>query len=286
MAVEIHTLGDELSAAYAARRTDVVPPSARDTAFDLPSAYAVEAELRRRRLASGRQTVGRKVGYANKAVWRVLKLETLVWASMYDDTVRYAQENRATLDVGRMVSPKIEPEIVIRVGREGHVGQVGLVAQPGQGADAATVLADVEWVALGFEIIDCVYADWKFQPADFVASYGLHAALVVGEPLAVSGENIPSLVEQLAKFTVQLAKNGEVIAEGSGRNALRSPALCVGELASAIARQPNTAPLNAGEIVSTGTLTESQPIAAGETWTATVDGVSLPALTLRLVNAT
>jgi hypothetical protein len=42
----------------------------------------------------GHQTVGRKVGFANKAMWRVLKLETLVWAHMYDDTVHYAKRRR------------------------------------------------------------------------------------------------------------------------------------------------------------------------------------------------
>ena len=35
---------------------------------------------------AARATVGRKVGFANKAMWRVLKLDTLVWAHMYDDT--------------------------------------------------------------------------------------------------------------------------------------------------------------------------------------------------------
>ena len=72
----------------------VSPPSARDAGFDLAAAYAVEAELVRLRRAAGRTTVGRKVGYANKAVWRVLKLDTLVWAHMYDDTVRYADRQR------------------------------------------------------------------------------------------------------------------------------------------------------------------------------------------------
>ena len=47
----------------------------------------------------GRKTVGVKVGYANKAMWRVLKLDTLVWAHMYDDTVRYANANVATLSL-------------------------------------------------------------------------------------------------------------------------------------------------------------------------------------------
>jgi hypothetical protein len=38
--------------------------------------------------------------------------------------------------------------------------------------------------------------------------------------------------------------------------------------------------LSAGEIVSSGTLTESQPIAAGQSWRAVVEGIELPPLTL------
>ena len=73
------------------------------------------------------------------------------------------------------------------------------------------------------------------------------------------------------------------MAEGAGRNSLRSPALCLGELASAIARQPAAEPLAAGELVSSGTLTESQPVAASSTWTATVEGIDLPPLTLKVL---
>jgi 2-oxo-3-hexenedioate decarboxylase len=247
------------------------PPSARGHGFDLAMAYAVEAELTRRRRESGATTVGRKVGYANKAVWRALKLDTLVWAQMYDDTVRHADDNAASLSLVRMSSPRIEPEIVFKLKRPLDAA----VTEP------ADVLGRVEWLALGFEIVDCVYADWKFQPPDFVAAFGLHAALVVGTPLIVEPSNIPALVDALPRFTVRLLADGALMADGSGKNSLRSPALCLAELASAIARQSGAEPLGAGELVSSGTLTESQPLAPGQTWTARVDGLDLPALTLR-----
>jgi 2-oxo-3-hexenedioate decarboxylase len=263
-------LAQELTAAYASRQLISMPPSARDASFDLDAAYAVEAELVRLRRASGRTTVGRKVGFANKAMWRVLKLDTLVWAHMYDDTVRFADGNAAPLSLAEMCSPKIEPEIVFK-----------LKAPIGPGPlEPAAVLDSVEWVALGFEIIDCVFLNWTFQPADFVASFGLHAALVVGQPLRVESEMIPQLVEQLPRFTVTLLKDGTRVGEGSGRNSLRSPALCLGELAAAVARRSPEEPLSTGDLVSSGTLTESQPIAPGETWTAVVQGLSLPDLTL------
>src|SRR6185295_20141960 len=130
-------------------------------------------------------------------------------------------------------------------------------------------------------IIDAVYPDWKFQPADFVAAYGLHAALVVGERSPVELSAIASLVEQLPSFKVKLLKNGEVVEEGSGKNSLRSPALCLAELAAAITRRPGAEPLEAGELISSGTLTESRPIAAGDIWRAEVEGLALAPLTLR-----
>jgi 2-oxo-3-hexenedioate decarboxylase len=144
------------------------------------------------------------------------------------------------------------------------------------------VLADVEWLAIGFEIIDCVYPDWKFQPADFVAANGLHAALVVGEPLAVDAAAIPDLVEKLSRFTVRLSRDGDVVAEGSGKNSLRSPALCLAELEAATARQRGATRPGAGDLVSSGTLTESQPIAGGQNWRVEVDGIDLKPLTLTL----
>jgi 2-oxo-3-hexenedioate decarboxylase len=262
-------LARELFDAREAGQPVAVAPTARGDGFDLAAAYAVEAELTRMRRQAGHATVGRKVGYANKAMWRVLKLPTLVWASMYDDTVHYTGAARpASLATAGLRSPRIEPEIVIK-----------LKTAP-QSGEAGAVIGAAEWVALGFEIVDCPYPEWKFQPADFVASFGLHAALFVGEPRPVGAEALDVLCDQLAGLKVLLKKNGELVEEGFGKNALRSPALCVGELASALAAQPGQEPLRAGELVSTGTLTNAHPIAAGEQWTVEAEGLDLTGPTL------
>jgi 2-keto-4-pentenoate hydratase len=205
-------------------------------------------------------------------VWRALKLETLVWAQMYDDTVRYAPDNAAVVRLAGMVSPKIEPEIVLKLKRP--------IDAPGLDADA--ILERTEWVALAFEIIDCPFPDWKFKPADFVAAYGLHRAEAIGAPQPVAVDAIAALAEGLAGFKLQLQRNGATIEEGAGKNALKSPALCVAELGGALLKQ-GLAPLAAGDLVSTGTLTAPHPIAPGETWKAVVEGLPTPALTLRFV---
>jgi len=270
---EVETVARELLSAYEAGEMVAVAPSARP-GFDLNTAYEVEAALKQFREAAGHRAVGRKVGYANKAMWRVLKLETLVWAHMYDDTVHYSDSNSATLALAHPRLLKIEPEIVF-----------GL-KQPvmGEGLDATAALAGTDWLAVGFEIIDCPFPEWQFQPSDFVASFGLHAALVIGERMQVQPDRIAALVDELPRFKVRVAKNGEFVEEGSGRNCLRSPALCLAELSAAIARRFPSQPLRAGEIVSSGTLTAGHPTGGGDLWTVEVAGLSLspPPLTLRL----
>jgi 2-oxo-3-hexenedioate decarboxylase len=258
--LDLKQLATELADAYTNRRL-VTCPSTRDAGFDIRDAYAVETELVRQRKAAGRATTGLKVGYANKAMWRALKLETLVWAHMYDDTVRFATSGRATLSISRMISPKIEPEIVFKV------------KEPIASTDPAAILAGVEWLALGFEIIDCAYPEWQFQPVDFVASYGLHAALIIGTPQTVTAENIPALADQLAKFKLSLYRNGEMVEEGAGRNSLRSPALCLGELARVATLAPES-------LVSSGTLTTPTLIGPSEQWKASLEGLDLQELVL------
>lgn len=266
---EVEELARELLTAQKTGQMVPVPPSSRP-GFDLNAAYEVEALLKQMREAEGHRAVGRKVGYANKAMWRVLKLETLVWAHMYDDTVHYSDQNRATLALAPVRSLKIEPEIVF------------CLKQPllSEGLDAAAVLASTDWLAMGFEIIDCPFPDWKFKPGDFVASFGLHAALVVGERVPVQPEAIPKLAEELPKFQVRMYKNDEFVEEGSGKNSLRSPALCVAELAGAILRRFPSEPLSVGELISTGTLTGGHATQRRDRWTAEITGLPLPSFTL------
>jgi 2-keto-4-pentenoate hydratase len=166
---DVDALAQELLSAYEAGRMILMTPSARP-GFDLDTAYEVEATLKRLREASGRRSVGRKVGYANKAVWRLTKLETRVWARLYDDTAHRTNNNSATLSFAHPSSLKIEPEIVF--GLKQAITTENLATE---NLDA-TALESTDWLALGFEIIDCPFPQWQFQPGDFVASSGLHAA--------------------------------------------------------------------------------------------------------------
>jgi len=190
---------------------------------------------------------------------------------MYDDTVQQVREGECTV-VPFTYAPKLEPEIVFKLRSP----------VDGDPRDAAAVLGSVEWLSLGYEIVDCPFADWQFQPPDLVAAFGFHAGLVLGAPTPVTPRAIPTLAEQLARFTLRLFKDGALVEEGGGRNVLRSPALCLGELAAAIRRSPGAEPLQAGELISTGSLTTPVRIAPGEVWKAEAEGLEVASLTMRL----
>jgi 2-keto-4-pentenoate hydratase len=268
---DAESLARELLSAYETGQMVSVIPSSRP-GFDLNTAYEVEALLKQLREAQGHRAVGRKVGFANKAMWRLLKIETLLWAHMYDDTVHYSDGNSAELAPAHPRSLKIEPEIVF-----------GLKRPVTSNGDAAAALASVDWLAIGFEIIDCPFPDWKFQASDFVACFGFHAALVIGERMPVQPDQIAGLVAALPQLKARVSKHGEFVEEGSGKNSLKSPALCLAEMGAAIARRFPNEPLSAGEIVSSGTLTGGHSTEWGDVWTVEVEGLPLPPLTLTLL---
>ena len=270
-AINLEVIARELMSAQETGQMVSRPPSSRP-GFDLNSAYQVEARLKDWRESAGHRSVGCKVGYANKAMWRILKLETLVWAHMYEDTVHPSRDNSAQLSLAHPRSLKIEPEIVF------GLKQPMASSDP----DAVAALQASEWLAMGFEIIDCPFPGWQFQPSDFVASFGLHAALVIGERVTLASDKISQLADELARFKVRMLRNGELVEEGTGRNALRSPALCLAELAKAMAKRSQHELGSGREIVSTGTLTAGHLTEAGDRWTAEVEGLAVPTLRLEL----
>jgi 2-oxo-3-hexenedioate decarboxylase len=142
------------------------------------------------------------------------------------------------------------------------------------------VLAATEWIAAGFEIVQSHFPEWKFTPADCTAAFGLHAALTVGEPYAISAKNSDDVAAILTTFRATLRKGAIVIDTGIGSNVLDSPALAVAHLASVLARHTQHPPLQAGEIVTTGTITDAWRVARGETWSSDYGELPVSGLTL------
>ena len=170
------------------------------------------------------------------------------------------------------MSPRIEPEIAF---------ELASPVTPDM-RDPAAILRSIAWFAPSFEIVDCHFGDWKFKGADSAADQSLHWRLVIGEPVAASACDQVALAKQLADCQVELSCNGQTRDRGTGSNALGHPALALTFLADIVARQPRFAPLAAGEVITTGTLTAALPVTAGETWTSKFNGLPVAPLTLEL----
>lgn len=239
--------------------------------FDWNDAYEVAADIVKLRRARGERTVGRKIGFTNRNIWAEYGATAPIWAHVYETTVIHAQGDSATLSLAGSVQPRIELEIAF-----------GLSAPLPTGCtDPVRILESAAWYAPSFEIVDCHFPDWKFQPADAAADFSFHWRLVLGTARPVRKHEIAALADHLHECQVTLYKDEMVADRGIGSNALGHPALALGFLADIVARQARFDPIAAGEVVSTGTLTAALPVAAGDTWRSDYQGLDVPGLTLK-----
>jgi 2-oxo-3-hexenedioate decarboxylase len=131
-------------------------------------------------------------------------------------------------------------------------------------------------MAHAVEIVQCHHADWKVTIADCTADNGLHGRLVVGTPIKVN--DVPDLAKKLPLVEAKLFKGERLVDRGVGANVLGSPLASLGFLVALLEKQPEAPPLDAGEIVTTGVLTDAHPVAPGEAWHTELAGLPLHGL--------
>jgi 2-oxo-3-hexenedioate decarboxylase len=252
------------------RGEQIEPITATNPSFSLADAYEVLRAIADTRVAAGWQHVGRKIGFTNTTIWEIFGVDAPMWAHLWDRTVLPAVDGVAVVALGTLGEPRIEPEVVFKLAGPDPLSE-----------DPVAILEQVEWMAPGFEVVWSPYPGWKFALPDAAAAFGLHGGLVVGAPVAVTDANRPRLAQVLVDFEATLLRGDEVIDHGVGSNVLGSPALALGYLARVVADQPNQPPLAAGELITTGTITNAFPVAPGETWRSDYGALGLEGLTLR-----
>jgi 2-oxo-3-hexenedioate decarboxylase len=242
--------------------------------FDLPlgRAYQIGRGLHERLVARGFGPIGRKIGFTNRAMWEQFKVSEPIWAHVYEQTVHFARGGRIRLSLAGTVAPRLEPEIVFKLSS----------SVPGDESSIDALTHCIEWAAIGFEIVDSHYADWRFTAAEAVADFGVHAALVVGTPWRVDSENRRELASVFESLKVTFRGGNDFSAEGEGRNALGNPLLALAHLARVLSAQSWASPLAAGEVITTGTLTALPNIRSGESYCVKVEGAPLAPLELQL----
>lgn len=254
-----------------------IAPLSASAPLSLAAAYDISKCILDHRVAAGEVMVGRKLGLTNRAMWAQAgaagePISAPVWAPMFDTTVRYARDSVGIQSLAGALQPRIEPEIVFRLGKT-----------PSPDMSVEALAGCIEWMAHGLEIVVSVYPDWVCDAADAVAAFGMHGTLIVGEPHVLAAATRRNLSDVLANASVSIACDDTLQGAGFGSDVLDSPVLALWHLHQLLKTQPQFAPLQAGEIISTGTWTKAYPIAPGQTWATAFSGIGVAGLTLLLV---
>jgi 2-oxo-3-hexenedioate decarboxylase len=264
---DLKAIADAAIAALAGQR-QIPPFSSGSAGLTLTDAYRVIPLLRAAFEARGEKIIGRKIGFTNRDMWKVYGVQAPIWGYVTDRTTKDLA-NTPALNVEAFVEPRIEPEIIF-----------GLKATPLPDMNEAALLDCIEWLSLGYEVVQSIFPDWKFTAADTVAANGVHGALLIGNRHAIAPRKV-EWQQELATLTVDLYCNGKLSQRGGGALVLDSPLRALRHLVGLLAKDTSNAPISAGDIISTGTLTLAMPVKAGESWTTKVDGAPLEAITLR-----
>ena len=209
--------------------------------LDLELAYAVQ-EAGVRLLAAGERPVGFKLGLTSRAKQAQMGVDEPLYGELTDAMLLDVGE---PLDTGRLIQPRVEPEIAFLLGADLAGERVG----------AAQVLAATAAVAPAIDVLDSRYAGYDFTLPDVVADNASAARLVLG------GVRRPSTGSTCAWSAASWSRAGR-----SGRPppgaALGHPAAAVAWLVRALHRGGGLA---AGDVVLSGGLTEAVPVAPA-TW--------------------
>src|ERR1700691_1489320 len=152
-ALDVKTVADEVGAALASH-CQIPTFSSRPGGLTLAQAYRVTALLRAAFEARGEEITGRKIGFTNREMWKVYGVQSPIWGYITNRTTRELVSTQA-VGITDFVAPRIEPEIIF-----------GLQAAPSPAMSEAALLDCIAWVALGYEVVQSIFPDWKFAAAD------------------------------------------------------------------------------------------------------------------------
>ena len=228
-----------------ADRTPIDSLSAELPGFDLPAAYEVQRLLRH----EAGPLAGWKLGVTSRAKQAQVGVHEPVRGYL---AARDGLDLGEPLEVAEHIQPRAEPEIVFVMGSD----------LAGPAVTSSAVIAATASVAVGIEILDSRYRDYKFTMADVVADNTSASRYLVGTAVPAAGIDLRLL-------GVILEHNGEVAATAAGAAALGHPAAAVAWLVRSLAAEQEG--LRAGDIVLSGGLTAAVPVRKGDVVTVTAD---------------
>ena len=225
---DVHALAAELD--EAARNVRAVPKLTARTPLDVATAYAVQRAGIERRRRRGERLAGVKMGFTSRAKMVQMGVDDVIWGLLTDGMAA-----ESSVDVSRLVHPRVEPEIAYLIGREVR--------------SAAEVESAVAGVAVGFEVLDSRYENFDFTLPDVIADNASAARFGVGAWHAPRDLSNTGLLLEIDGRPVQTGSSAAIL--GDPVRSLRAAARLA--LAAGLTLEP-------GWIVLAGAATAAVPL--------------------------
>ncbi|MEQ8840819.1 MAG: fumarylacetoacetate hydrolase family protein [Acidimicrobiales bacterium] len=218
----------------------------------LDDGYEVQ-QLVRDRTSAGRRRIGRKIGLTSAAVQDVFGVHTPDFGVLFAD-MAFGDAEPIAFD--QLLQPRIEAEVAFVLGRD----------LPAHAVTTAEVLQAVDFVLPAIEVCASRIENWDITIFDTVADNASSGVFVVGgAPRSLRD------IGDLRDAEMTIVCDDVVVSSGTGAACLGHPVNAVVWLANEVAGRGE--PLEAGEIVLSGSLGALVPVRPGATYEATITGL-------------
>lgn len=234
-----------------ASRLPIDPVAAEIGAGQIEVAYAIQSEVTRRGIASGRRLVGRKIGLTSKAVQQQLGVDQPDYGALFADMEVTTGDSIA---VAQLIQPRVEAEIALVLERDLTSADVTL----------AELMRSTAYAVPALEVVDSRIRDWKITILDTVADNGSSARYVLG----ASPRRLTDVDLEACGMT--MTRNGAIVSVGCGAACLGHPLRAALWLVRTMASAGQ--PLRSGDVVLTGALGPVSPVTSGEFYEARISG--------------
>jgi len=215
-------------------------------------AYAIQQINTNHRLVDGARIVGKKIGLTSIKVQKHFGITTPDFGILFDDMEVL---NGLSLPFAETMQPKVEAELAFVLGASLDTENLTII----------DIINAIDYVLPSIEIVGSRIENWDIRITDTVADNASASHYVLG--------HTPKMLDDIdvTKCDMQMTINGEVKSSGNGKDCMGSPLNAVLWLARKM--QSVGQPLQAGELILSGSLGPMAVVEAGDEVEAVFEGL-------------
>lgn len=215
-------------------------------------AYAIQNINTNHRLVDGARIVGKKIGLTSLKVQEQFGISTPDFGMLFDDMEVL---NGLSLPISEVVQPKVEGELAFVLGGSLDSDNLTII----------DVINAIDYVLPSIEIVGSRIENWNIRITDTVADNASASHYVLG--------HTPKMLDDIdiVNCKMNMTINGELKSSGSGKDCMGSPLNAVLWLARKM--QSVGQPLQAGELILSGSLGPMAVVEAGDHVEAMFEGL-------------